>query len=152
MQPDQVTTALQAYIGHVGKVGQPLPEKEWQAGYDIWLAAWGACLNTPAELFIQGHAFPVRPRSKAADPLTRQEEDVMQAGLTLEDLRAMPIPVYFREMHRVNSWHGWLLLVLPYVAAHYNLASEDVFRGWVNYRGLTVVQGEVQKVADFFRG
>lgn len=107
------------------------------------MVAWQACLDEhePAELYIQGHSFPIRRRSDDF------EENLEQAALTLEDLRVASIPTYFVELHNIKSWQAWLLFVLPSVAAYYEVASGDIFRAWAIQQGLTVIRDEIEKAS-----
>ena len=99
-------------------------------------------------LVIAGHAFPVRARSDAPTEEGRREENLHFAACdSLEELRKVKVPPYFRENCTVDTWQSWLMFLLPRVAKHFEVDREELAYTWAKHYGVGLAF-EVRRMLD----
>jgi len=95
---------------------------------------------------IQGIAFAVRSRSDAANATCRDEENLMAARDSMEDLRAAwgtPEVAKVAVLLGIDQWQAWLCTLPHLLAKHYGLKKDDVWAAWSRHHGATFAS-EVQ--------
>lgn len=89
---------------------------------------------------IQGIAFEVRPHSDAVDAACRDEENLMAARDSMEDLRAAwgtPKITQACTLLGIDQWQAWLCLLPHLMARHYGLKKDEIWAAWSRHHGST---------------